>query len=662
MRTHNYKPIENYGVIGNLHTVALVGMDGSIDWCCLPHFDSPSIFGALLDARKGGYFKISVTHETTQKQMYLPESNILVTRFLSRDGVAEVMDFMPVEDRPEDDVNAHHLYRVVRSVHGAMHFRLECFPAVGYGKVQHEVHVHPHCVLFKAPGILFALHTPMRLKRSGTGVVADFILKEGEAATFVLRHIDKGGTEAVCGYPLLPQEAFTRTLNYWHNWSAQMEYTGRWRETVLRSALALKLLTFAPSGAIVAAATTSLPEYTGGTRNWDYRYTWLRDASFTIYAFLRLGFRHEAHQFMGWLQERMAHLNPNGSINVLYGLHGEPGHREEHLTHWEGYLHSKPVRVGNDAHDQLQLDIYGELMDSVYLYNKYGSPISHDLWVHLRKLLGYVCRHWQEKDKGIWETRSAAQHFVYSKVMCWVALDRGLRLAQKRSFPGDWPLWRKTRDAIYEDVMKNGWDAKNQTFVQHYGTTALDASTLVMPLVKFVSPTDPRMVSTLEHIKKRLVSDSLVRRYEHGKSVGGGKTGDEGTFSMCTFWYVEALARAGQVHEARWNFEKMLGYANHLGLYSEAVGPTGHLLGNYPQALTHLALISAAFNLDKALQIKERPEGDKTFVFFPAKQNVDRLHREEAAEKVPPIDGGRAETTNGHNREFSGVSPKSHRK
>ncbi len=616
-----YRPIENYGVIGNLHTVALVGIDGSIDWCCLPHFDSPSVFGALLDAKKGGHFKIAATSESNHKQVYLPDSNILLTRFLSADGVGEIMDFMPVEENPKDDANAHHLYRVVQVVRGTVAFRMECFPVFDYGRELPRVTPRERCVLFESSKLHVALHASVPVKKYRAGVIADFTLKEGQSAVFVLRHIESGKGQSACDDPLHAQKAFEQTLAYWHRWTSRMQYQGRWREVMTRSALALKLLTFAPTGAIVAAPTTSLPEFVGGRRNWDYRYTWVRDASFTLYALLRLGYSDEARDFMGWLQQRLADLNPDGSLNVLYGLHGEKEIVEQELSHMEGYMGSRPVRVGNGAYDQLQLDIYGELMDSVYLYNKYGSPIPHDLWTHLRRLLDYVCKNWHLPDKGIWEVRVGPKHFVYSKVMCWVAIDRGIRLAQKRSLPADWGLWIKTRDAIYEDVMKNGWDAQNQTFVQYYGTQGIDATVLILPLVKFVSPTDPRMLSTLVQVRRRLVSDSLVQRYENDNIADVSLMGNEGTFSMCTFWYVEALARAGFVAEARWNFEKMLGYANHLGLYSEELGQTGHLLGNFPQAFTHLGLISAAYNLDKALQAKEYHETAKTFSLFPASHN-----------------------------------------
>jgi GH15 family glucan-1,4-alpha-glucosidase len=450
-----------------------------------------------------------------------------------------------------------------------------------------------------------ALGSPVPLQGKDGGAVADLELEEGQALTFVLRDIDAGCKEI----PVLTQEAesdlFHHTVEYWRRWLGRCTYRGRWREIVHRSALALKLMTYAPTGAIVASPTCSLPEAPGGERNWDYRFTWIRDAAFTIYGLMRIGFTQEAEAFMGWLEARLHNLNPDGSLDIMYAIDGEAVPPEESLDHLEGYMGSRPVRIGNGAAGQLQLDIYGELMDSIYLYNKYATPISYDLWQSLRRLLNWVCANWRREDEGIWEVRAGRRHFVYSKLMCWVALDRGLRLATKRSFPADRARWLRERDAIYEEIMAKGWNPGRRAFVQHFGGEALDAANLLMPLVFFLSPTDPRMLSTLNAIMKEpdqggLLSNSLVYRYNVNETADGLR-GQEGTFNICTFWLVEALTRAGRIDEARLLFEEMLGYANHLGLYSEETGPSAEALGNFPQAFTHLALISAAFNLDRSL-------------------------------------------------------------
>jgi len=597
-----YKPIEDYGIIGDLHTIALVAMDGSIDWCCLPHFDSPSVFASILDAKKGGYFKIAPIHPAVHKQLYLPETCVLVTRFLSPDGVGEVIDYMPISVATDDHEHYHQIIRKVRVVRGCMRFKLECYPAFDYARAKASLKVQSEGAIFHSTtNICIGLTSPVKLKGTSSGVESEFTLSLGESKTFILRQIEHGSNRKILDPHFDEGKAFGQTMNYWRTWLKGCQYQGRWREMVQRSVMTLKLLTFAPTGAIVAAPTTSLPEEIGGVRNWDYRYTWIRDAAFTIYGFLRLGLKREAEQFMKWIDARAHELGADGSLQIMYGIHGEHKLKEESLKHLEGYKGSNPVRIGNAAYDQLQLDIYGELMDAVYLSNKYSKPISYDLWMHLRKLLNHVCDTWQEKDEGIWEVRGGRQHFVYSKLMCWVALDRGNRLAEKRSFPGKRQRWLKTRDMIYEEIMTKGWNAKKKCFVQHYGTDALDASNLIMPLTFFISPTDPRMLSTLDRTMETLVSDSLVYRYQVGKGASDGLAGEEGTFSMCTFWLVECLTRAGRLDEARLVFEKMLSYANHLGLYAEEIGPSGEALGNFPQAFTHLSLISAAFNLDRSL-------------------------------------------------------------
>ena len=605
-----YQPIEDYGIIGDMHTVALVGMNGSIDWFCCPHFNSPSVFAAILDDKKGGRFQIAPTAPgVTQKQFYWPGTNVLVTRFLCPQGVAEITDYMPVGG-PAEEHGHHQVVRRVNVVRGSLSFRLDCQPAFNYAQDKHTTEISAGGACFCSRRLSLGLATRVRLKRNVTGVSAEFTLHEDQTAVFVLQEMAKG---AGCGVSLAEKEAhelFKRTVEYWRRWLSKCTYKGRWREMVERSALALKLLTYEPSGAIVAAPTCSLPEGVGGERNWDYRYTWIRDAAFTLYGFLRIGFTEEAAKFMEWLSARVRELNPDGSLQIMYGIDGRHKLTEKTMKHLEGYRKSRPVRVGNGAYDQLQLDIYGELMDSVYLYNKYGSPISYDLWVQLRRLLNWVCKNWRRKDEGIWEVRGGQQHFLYSKVMCWVALDRGLRLADKRSFPADRDRWAKVRDQIYEEILSKGWNAKREAFVQHYGSESLDAANLIMPLVFFMSPTDPRMLKTLDATNRSpakggLVSNSLVYRY-NAEETRDGLAGEEGTFNICTFWLVEALTRAarnnpGRLEEARLMFEKMLGYANHVGLYAEETGHSGEGLGNFPQAFTHFALISAAYNLDRAL-------------------------------------------------------------
>lgn len=603
-----YKPIGDYGVIGDLHTVALVGKDGSIDWCCFPHFDSPSLFGALLDDQRGGRFQIAPLEDGTRQQLYFPETNVLLTRFLHHDGVVELTDFMPVEgDEPGTKPKRHQIVRMVAAVRGTVSVRLECHPAFNFGRDKHTVALRKAGAVFRSLSMAVGLVSPVPLTVRQGGVEAEFTLTEGQRVTFFLEQLEGATSESLLDAPQEGEQAFRDTVRFWRTWLAQCRYTGRWREMVQRSALTLKLLTYAPSGAIVAAPTTSLPETLGGVRNWDYRYTWIRDAAFTLYGLLRLGFSKEAGRFMQWLEARCHDLNADGSLQVLYGIDGRRIGPEEVLLDWDGYRGSKPVRVGNSAAPQRQLDMYGALMDAAYLYNKYGSPISYDSWMGLSRLLEYVCANWDQPDEGIWEVRGGQRQFVYSKVMCWVALDRGIRLADKRGFPADRTKWMGVRDQIYHDVMRRGWHQECRSFVQEYEGHALDASALVMPLVFFVSPTDPRMQLTIEQIQSRLVSDALVFRYRQDDAAPDGLPGEEGTFTLCSFWLVEALTRAGRLEEARLIFEKVLSYANHVGLYAEELSVTGEHLGNFPQAFAHIGLISAAYNLDRALGSARRP-------------------------------------------------------
>ncbi len=595
-----YNNIEDYGVIGDLHTVALVGKNASIDFMSFPHFDSPTIFASLLDRRKGGRFQIAPTiKRVTPKQLYLPDTNVLLTRFLSDEGVAEVSDFMPVKEKG----HAHRLVRRAKTVRGVIGYRMVCDPRFDYGRASCRIEIKDDGVLFVSEGpsklsLFLHIHVPVKI-RDGAAI-AEFTLNRGETASFILEevHEDLCSPATHAGYV---STSFKETVNFWRRWLSGSSYRGRWRETVDRSALILKLLTSQTHGAIVAAPTFGLPEQIGGSRNWDYRYTWIRDASFTLYGLIRLGFTDEAAAFMRWIEKRCEELNPDGSLQIMYGIDGRHELSETILDHFEGYRGSSPVRIGNAAYGQLQLDIYGELMDSVYLYNKYGEPISFDLWKNLIRLIDWVCSNWRRKDEGIWEVRGGKHEFLYSRLMCWVAVDRGVRLALKRSFPAPLERWYRVRDEIYYEIMDHFFDPARKAFVQYRGSTSMDAANLLMPLVRFISPTDPRWLSTLTAIEEDLVDDSLVFRYCSDRAASDGLSGNEGTFSMCSFWYVECLSRAGDLNKARFVFEKMLGYANHLGLYAEELGPSGEHLGNFPQAFTHLGLISAAYNLDGKL-------------------------------------------------------------
>ena len=598
---YDYLPIAEHGIVGDLHTVALVGTDGTIDWYCGPAFDSPSIFAAILDRERGGFYRIAPAEKGwISKQLYFPDTNVLLTRFLSDQGVGELQGFMPIA-RTSAEVHRHRLIRRVVCVRGEMRFRLELQPRFDYGRARHEVEQHPEGVVFRSPDLCLALQATTPIACDDKDVHSEFTLRAGETVTFVLEQV--GRDESPRRYSEEETRAeYERTIEFWRRWLHQSRYRGRWRETVNRSALTLKLLTYAPTGAIVAAPTTSLPEQVGGERNWDYRYTWIRDAAFSLYALLRLGFTEEAAAFMDWLTDRFRERREgeSGPLQVLYGIDGRADVPEETLEHLEGYRGSAPVRIGNNAAHQLQLDIYGELIDSVYLYNKYGTPIYHEAWDDLRRVVEWICGNWDQADEGIWETRGGRSRFTFSRIMSWVAVERAVRIARQRGLPADTVRWMRARDEIYDQIMECGWNEERQAFVQHYDSGVLDASLLLMPLVKFISPTDPRFVTTLDAIANELVSDSLVYRY-NVEAAPDGLRGDEGTFSMCSFWFVEALARAGRLEEARLAFEKMLTYANHLGLYSEEIGPSGELLGNFPQAFTHLALISAAVNLDRQL-------------------------------------------------------------
>jgi GH15 family glucan-1,4-alpha-glucosidase len=589
-----YRPIESYGLIGDLRTAALVGSDGSIDWFCPGRFDSPSVFAAILDADRGGSFRIAPTIPCASKQLYLPDTAILLTRFYSHSGVGEVSDVMPVGLEPCAVV------RRVDVVRGVVEFRMRCHPSFDYGRAGHRLELgNPRVARFTGErGFGTELASSLPMSSQGPAAECRFTLEAGESAWFVLQPSGAGerwSEQAVTA-------ALDETRDFWRGWLRQTNYDGRWREMVQRSAITLKLCTYAPTGAMIASPTCSLPETLGGTRNWDYRYAWMRDSAFTAFAFLRLGFYDEALKFSDWLEDRCRETDPGDpQLQIVYAVDGGRDLTEHELPHLEGYLGSRPVRIGNGAYDQLQLDVYGELMDAVYLTNK-QEPISWELWRSLRRLLDWLGDNWNQPDEGIWEVRGGRRHFVYSRLMCWVAFERAMRIQAQRGLPADTITWRGHRDAIYEEIMTEGWSTERRSFIQYYGGDVLDASNLLMPLVKFIGPRDPRMLSTLDAIQRDLVSDSLVYRYDPRRSADDGLGGaEEGSFSLCSFWLVECLTRAGRLEEARLVFEKMLTYASDLGLFAEEVGDTGQALGNYPQAFTHLGLISAAWDLNRAL-------------------------------------------------------------
>jgi GH15 family glucan-1,4-alpha-glucosidase len=603
---HSYRPIAEHGLIGNLQTAALVDTGGTISWYCPGRFDAPSVFAGLLDPDRGGLFRIApVGHEWTTRQLYLPDSAVLVTRFLGEEGVAEVVDFMPVTGRATDTPDL--LARLVRVVRGELQLEVRCAPRFDYGQVRHTLEHDGDTAVFHGPGRALRIDSDRKLIPDGDDITAVLNLAVGEQAWFAL-----SGGRAGDGVPrrVTASEVdgrYRSTLDWWHRWVSASTYRGRWRETIMRSAITLKLLTYDPTGAIVAAPTAALPEQIGGERNWDYRYAWIRDASFSVHALLRLGYVDEARRLFRWLSARPGGTGgaDGGPLQLMYRVDGSSDLDEQTLDHLGGYQGSRPVRIGNGAAHQLQLDIYGELLDAIWTaYKGGGGRLGTSGWARLCQLADWVAAHWDQPDEGIWETRGGRKNFVYARVMSWVALDRMIRLAGELGWPAETAGWIAARDKIHKQVMTRGWHPGRRSFVQAYGSGVHDAALLVMPLVGFISDTEPAWLSTLDAIGEALVSDSLVYRYDPTASPDG-LLGHEGTFSMCTFWYVETLARAGRLADARFVFEKMLTYGNHLGLYAEELGLHGEQLGNFPQAFTHLALINAAITLDASLDIPD---------------------------------------------------------
>jgi pentatricopeptide repeat protein len=608
-----YPNISDHGIIGDLQTAALVTTDGTVDFFCCPRFDSPSVFASLLDAERGGHFSVKpATEGYITRQLYLPYTAMLITRFMTPEGVGEVVDFMPViEGGPTD---RHRLVRDLRVARGTMQFEMEIQPRFDYGRVGHTVEMH-------AAGAVFRAHNGMRLavhiagghpageasaivEPAGDGLRATFTMREGDSGRGVV--LESMGDEP----RLLARGELSRlgddTAAYWKRWLARSTYTGRWREAVTRSAMTLKLLTYEPIGAPVAAATFGLPEQVGGERNWDYRFTWIRDASLATHALANLGYLDEVDRFGEWLRNRVTeHVGEaSGPLKVMYRVDGSSDLAEESLDHFEGWRGSRPVRIGNGAADQLQLDIYGEAIDALFEGVRQGMLMTHRGWHELAKVIDWVCDNWDQPDEGIWETRGGRKDFTYGRFQCWAALDRAIRMAKWAGRPAHLDKWVIERDRVYEQVMDRGWNDEVGAFTQHYGTRVLDSSLLLMPLEGFVDARDPIWRSTLRAIDSQLVSDSLVYRYNPADSPDG-LHGDEGTFSLCTFLYVDALARAGRLDDAVLTFEKMQTYGNHVGLFSEEIGPTGEQLGNFPQAFTHLSLINAAVTVNRELDRRE---------------------------------------------------------
>ncbi|MEU4874140.1 glycoside hydrolase family 15 protein [Streptomyces sp. NPDC021608] len=613
-----YPPIAEHGLIGDLQTAALVTSEGVIDWFAAPRFDSPSVFASLLDHDGGGHFLFAPTHsEVTRRQLYYPDSAVVVTRFLSPDGVGEVIDHMPVI-RERTPSARHTVVRVVRTVRGTVRFALECRPRFDYARSDHTLELTgangangatggsggtAASAVFRAPGTTAHLQATFPLERDGRDVRGTVTLEAGRSAAAVFTVCDGDGEAP----PPPTADSVTAQMwddiDFWQRWVRTSRYRGRWPDMVNRSAITLKLLTYAPTGAPVAAATMGLPEQVGGERNWDYRYTWVRDGSLSVRALLDLGFVEEADQFVHWLGELLAAREgvTGEPLQIMYRVDGDPHLTEETLDHFEGYRGSRPVRAGNAATEQLQLDIYGEALYAMSEgIEQIGRQVGYHGWKGLARLMDWLSDHWDRPDEGIWETRGGRKDFTYSRVMCWAAFDNCLKLVEEFRRPGDTQRWIRARDAILEQVMEHGWSQKEQALVQHYGGDVLDASLLLAPRVGFIAPRSPGWLSTLDAIDQRLVSDSLVYRYDPAASPDGLR-GSEGTFSLCTFLYVDALARADRLPQARYTFEKMHTYANHVGLFAEEIGPSGEQLGNFPQAFTHLSLIMAATTLDEAL-------------------------------------------------------------
>jgi GH15 family glucan-1,4-alpha-glucosidase len=590
----SYKPIRDYGIVGDCYSAALVSRDGSVNWLCFPRFDSPSVFAAILDAKKGGRLTIAPQGTFSSTQAYLPDTNVLQTTFDNEDGVCVVTDCMPLYRKADGSpVEVHQLVRHLRCDQGEVTLKVEYIPRPDYGRVTVRLVPRGREVVLTHNGQEIILISPVDLRVEESQAFGTLTLRRGQEAVFVLSYRDTATTAEDDG--LTAQQRIARTRAFWKEQVREVTYRGPWRDQVIRSYLVLHLLTHLPTGGIVAAATTSLPEEIGGVRNWDYRYTWLRDASLTIDALMCLEHQDEARNFFQWLSRVCAQSVEDGRLQIMYRVDATPDLTEEELPELEGYCGSRPVRIGNDAYTQFQQDVYGEVLGSAYRLAAAGEPISDDQWKLLKIVADQALSRWREPGSGIWEMRDGPYHFVHSKVMCWVALDRASRLAEETGRTGpESQEWRRAVKEIRSEVLQRGWSTRKQAFVQHYDTEVMDASNLLLLLVGFLGADDPRTISTVKRIREELGYGPFLRRYET-RDGADGLTGGEGAFTLCSFWLAQALARMGEVTEAERLFEELLGYANHLGLYSEMLDPrTGEFLGNFPQAFTHIGLILAA--------------------------------------------------------------------
>lgn len=600
-----YKAIRDYGLIGDGHSAALVGMDGSIDWLCFPAFDSPSVFAAILDENIGGRFQIAPTGHYGSRQQYLPNTNVLSTTFETKTGEVTLVDFMPLTEGSRPGQCPHEIHRVVSCNWGTVQMECTFQPALDYGRAETTLVLSRHGVLATGGGHTLALSTEVPLELRGGRATARFSLQEGETRSFVAGY---GRRSAAASSALRTEEKLHRTTRYWESLAEELDYHGMWKEEVTRSFLALHLLVYMPTGAIVAAPTTSLPEELGGERNWDYRYAWLRDTAFTLGILYRFGDTREASHYMSWLLNGLK--STPGRTQILYGIDPKSDLTERTLDHLEGHRGSRPVRIGNMAADQIQMDVFGEVILSINSYHDHGGYVSNEMWELVMEFATVVCNSWQRKDHGIWEIRGPVQHFVYSKVMCWVTLDRAIGLAIELGRPAPIGRWQVAADAIKEDVLTRGWSEKRQSFVQRYGSDTLDASNLLLAFVGFLPPDDLRIQSTIKATIADLADGPFIRRYKPSETPDG-LSGEEGSFTMLTFWLIGAILVTGQVTKALDLFQDFLGKANHLGLFSEMMDPTtGEFLGNFPQAFSHIGLLHTARNLDWAL--RQKTEADSS--------------------------------------------------